>query len=34
MAKFRCGILPIRIETGRYIGEHDGERVYVCIVIV
>ena len=27
LAQFRCGILPLRIETGRYIGEHPEERL-------
>ncbi|CAC5400852.1 unnamed protein product [Mytilus coruscus] len=27
LAQFRCGILPLRIETGRYIGERAEERL-------
>jgi hypothetical protein len=27
MAMFRCGILPLRIETGRYNGEPVGDRI-------
>ena len=27
LAQFRCGILPLRIETGRYIGEKPNERL-------
>ena len=27
LAQFRCGILPLRIETGRYIGEKPEERL-------
>ncbi|CAC5397978.1 unnamed protein product [Mytilus coruscus] len=27
LAQFRCGILPLRIETGRYIGERPEERL-------
>ena len=27
LSQFRCGILPLRIETGRYIGEKPEERV-------
>jgi hypothetical protein len=27
LAQFRCGILPIRIETGRYIGERPEDRL-------
>ncbi len=27
LAKFRCGIAPIRLETGRYIGEHESARI-------
>ena len=30
LAQFRCGILPLRIETGRYIGEHPEERLVIC----
>lgn len=26
MAQFRCGVLPLRIETGRFRGEHATER--------
>ena len=26
LAQFRCGILPLRIETGRYVGEKPNER--------
>ena len=26
-AQFRCGILPLRVETGRYIGLHANERI-------
>ena len=26
LAQFRCGILPIRIETGRYIGERPDDK--------
>ena len=26
-AKFRCGVAPIRIETGRFVGESVNERV-------
>ena len=26
MAQFKCGILPLRIETGRYVKEHPQER--------
>ena len=26
LAQFRCGILPIRVETGRYVGELLEER--------
>ncbi len=26
-AQFRCGILPLRIETGRYVGESPDERL-------
>ena len=32
LAQFRCGILPLRIETGRYIGEKPHERLCkVCL---
>ena len=27
MAQLRCGILPLRIETGRYVGESPDERL-------
>ena len=27
LAQFRCGILPLRIETGRYVGEKPEERL-------
>lgn len=27
MAQFRCGILPLRIETGRYVGEPKHQRI-------
>jgi hypothetical protein len=27
LAQFRCGILPLRIETGRYHGEPVKERI-------
>ena len=27
LAQFRCGILPLRIETGRYVGEKPAERL-------
>ena len=27
MAQFRCGILPLRIETGRFVGESPDERL-------
>ena len=27
LAQFRCGILPLRIETGRYVGEKPNERL-------
>jgi hypothetical protein len=29
LAKFRCGTAPLRIETGRYIGEREEERLCV-----
>ena len=29
LAKFRCGTAPLRIETGRYVGEREEERVCV-----
>ncbi|CAC5394901.1 unnamed protein product [Mytilus coruscus] len=29
LAQFRCGILPLRIETGRYIGERPEERLQI-----
>ena len=32
MAQFRCGILPLRIETGRFVGESPDERLCkLCI---
>ena len=27
LAQFRCGILPLRIETGRYVGEKPEDRL-------
>ena len=31
LAQFRCGILPLRIETGRYIGENpEGRLCKIC----
>ena len=27
MAQFRCGVLPLRIETGRFVGEQVGDRL-------
>ena len=27
LAQFRCGILPLRVETGRYVGEKPEERL-------
>ncbi len=31
LAKFRCGVAPIRLETGRYIGEHESARIFqIC----
>ncbi len=27
IAKFRCGVAPIRLETGRYIGEYESARI-------
>ena len=27
MAQLRCGILPLRIETGRFVGESPDERL-------
>ena len=33
MAQFRCGILPIRIETGRYVGERpEGRLCKICSI--
>ena len=29
LTQFRCGILPIRIETGRYVGEAPDQRLCV-----
>lgn len=29
MAQFRCGVLPLRVETGRYRNEPLQERCYV-----
>ena len=27
MAQFRCGVLSLRIETGRFVGEQVGDRL-------
>ena len=27
MAQFRCGILPLRLETGRFVGEPEYQRI-------
>ena len=27
MAQFRCGVLPLRVETGRFVGEQVSERL-------
>ena len=27
MAQFRCGVLPLRIETGRFVGEQVGDKL-------
>lgn len=29
LAQFRCGIFPLRIETGRYVNESPEERLFV-----
>lgn len=28
LAQFRCGLLPLRIETGRFVGEAEADRIY------
>ena len=30
MAQFRCSVILLRVETGRYLGEHANEKI--CIV--
>ena len=27
MAQFRCGVLPLRVETGRFVGEQVNDRI-------
>ena len=27
MAQFRCGILPLRLETGRFVGEPEYQQI-------
>ena len=30
MAQFRCGVLPLRIETGRFVGEQVRDTCRLC----